>query len=61
MKIVKTTNTHKLCENCEKEHADFDIQIGTKSLQFSLCKSCTWDLADLCNETPEIGFQSAEK
>lgn len=61
MKIIKITNAKKTCENCEKSPAELSIALGTKSLQFCLCKSCAWDLAEMLDKTTAIDFQIAEK
>ena len=63
MKITKV-KIPCVCENCRKDLADFDVCLGNntgKSLQFSLCKRCAWNLEDILDETTAIDFEAAEK
>jgi len=61
MRIAKIEYAKKTCENCEKAPAEVDIHIGTKSLMFSLCKNCAWDLSELLDKTTNTSFTEVTK
>lgn len=54
MKIIKYKHAKRMCENCEKAPVNVDIHIGTKSLMFSLCKTCAQDLSGLLSFTKAV-------